>query len=264
MVKRRLIPKLLVVTQKRQGIDGLPVMVTTRAFSSPRLVGSPVSQAKIFESQLADELIVLNIARKELDPGGPMIRLIRELATQTFMPLTVGGGVRCLEDFETLLQNGADKVAITTAALEDPDLVTSAAKVFGSQCVVVGLDCVGRSSGDYVVAANRARELSGVDPVSFSRRMTDLGAGELLVNDVARDGSGAGLNVEIGRQVVDAVDVPVILSGGAGLASHFAQGFTEAGAEAVAAGTFFAFRDQNPMQTRSHVANAGVPIRMLV
>lgn len=259
-VKKRLIPKLLVATLK-SGAE--PVLVTTRGFAAPRRVGAPVSQARIYESQLADELIVLNIGRRPLEPAGPMIGLVRDLARQTFMPLTLGGGVRGLADFALLLENGADKVAVTTAALETPDLVTEAARTFGAQCVVVGLDCVEDGDGRLVVAGDRARAPSGRDPVAFAREMVERGAGELLVTSVARDGSGAGLDIALGRSVAEAVEVPVILSGGAGLAAHFVAGFREAGAEAVASGTFFAFRDQNPMQTRSHIANSGVPIRML-
>ena len=259
-VKKRLIPKLLVVTRK--GGDEA-VLVTTRGFDAPRLVGDPVSQARIYESQLSDELIVLNIGRKPYDRQGPMVRLIRNLARQTCMPVTMGGGVQTMADFEVLLENGADKVAVTSAALQSPGLVTDAARAFGGQCVVVGLDCVAGPDGQLVVAANRAREPGIDDPVTAARRMADLGAGELLVTNVARDGAGNGLDIALGRSISEAIDIPVILSGGAGLAAHFVDGFTKAGAEAVASGTYFAFRDQNPMQTRSHIANAGVPIRML-
>lgn len=262
MVKKRLIPKLL-VAPRRTSTGNVPVLVTTRAFAAPRLVGDPVSQARIYESQLADELLVLNIARKPLASDAPLLRVIRDLASQTFMPLTVGGGVNSVADFELLLENGADKVAITTAAFQSPGLVRDAARIFGAQCVVVGLDCVPDGRGGLTPAIDRARSPTGEDPVAAARKMADLGAGELLVTDVTRDGGGGGLNLALGRGVADAVDIPVILSGGASLATHFAEGFTEARAEAVASGTFFAFRDQSPMQTRSHIANAGVSIRMI-
>lgn len=259
-VKKRLIPKLL-ITSRKSGGD--PVLVTTRQFQSPRLVGDPVSQARIYESQLADELIVLNIGRKPLERNGPMVCLVRSLASQTFMPLTVGGGVAALGDIEMLLENGADKVALTTSAIDQPELVTAAARVFGAQCVVVGLDCRTGAHGGHQIAADRARAPTDRHPVSFAREMIDRGAGELLVTNVDRDGVGLGLDLELGQNIARAVEVPVILSGGAGLAAHFVDAFTKTSVEAVASGTFFAFRDQNPMQARSHIANAGVKIRML-
>lgn len=261
MVKKRLIPKILVQHQLIGGTE-TPVMVTTRAFDAPRRVGAPASQARIYEAQLADELIVLNIDRRSLEPGGAMIGLIEGLASESFMPLTIGGGVGTLQDFDLLLSHGADKVAVTTAALDRPALIEEAAKTFGAQCVVVGLDVVETDDGPRV-SAERGTRISKFSPLEWARMAVKLGAGELLLTDVSRDGGGKGLNFDLCAEITSAVDVPVILSGGAGLARHFVDGFLIGGAEGVAAGTFFALRDQNPMQARSHIANAGVSIRML-
>jgi cyclase len=238
------------------------VLVTTRNFREVIDVGDPVSQAKIYEAQLADELTVLNIDSTPIDRAESLLSLIESLATETFMPLAVGGGVRTLDDFGVLLERGADKVCINTAAVLQPKLIGEAANRFGAQCVVVSLDFRTDSSGHAFVHLRSAKDCRDVEVVECAVRAARAGAGELLLTDADRDGTGRGLNLEVGRAVADAVPIPVILSGGCGLAEHFVEGFQQAKVEAVAAGTFFCFRDQNPMQTRSHIRNAGVAIRM--
>jgi len=166
-----------------------------------------------------------------------------------------------MEDFTVLLGNGADKVSINTLALNDPAMIDAAAARFGSQCVVVSIDFRTDPSGRVVVCRDRASTSLDLDVVTWAREVTARGAGEVLLCDADRDGCGAGLNFEVARAVVDAVDVPVTLTGGCGLAEHFVEGFIEGGVDAVAAGTFFCFRDQNPMQTRAHIRNARIPIR---
>lgn len=262
MLKRRIIPKLLVMP-RAFGQARRSVLVTTRGFGESFDVGDPVSQAKIYEAQMADELAVLNILGTPVgeDPG--LLSAIERLASETFMPILVGGGVRSLDDFSLLLERGADKVAINAAALADPTLISRAAERFGAQCVVVSIDFrKSGSDGHATVHRERASVDTGRDVLAWASEAVRAGAGELLLTDADRDGSGAGLNLAIGRAVVAAVDVPVILSGGCGLAQHFVEGFRDAGADAVAAGTFFSFRDQNPMQTRAHVKSAGIPIRV--
>lgn len=260
-LKKRLIPKLL-IKQRPMGRHVRPVLVTTRQYRSEIDAGDPVSQAKIYEAQLADELVVLNIEGTPIAGDSIMLGLIERLASETFMPLAVGGGVRSVDDFALLLDRGADKVSINTAALDDPGLIDRAAARFGAQCVVVSIDVRTDEFGRAAVWRDRARLPTDHDVPGWARAVVERGAGELFLNDADRDGTGAGLNVEVGREVADAVNVPVILGGGCGRAEHFLEGFTVAGAEAVAAGTFFCFRDQNPMQTRAHVRNAGIPIRM--
>ena len=261
MLKKRLIPKLLI--QHRQlGRVERPVLVTTRDFREAIEVGDPVSQAKIYEAQMADELIVLNIDGTPIGDDEVMLGLIERLASETFMPLAVGGGVRSVGDFGRLLESGADKVTTNGAALTNPALIDEAASRYGAQCVVVSIDYRVNADGRTEVFADRASKPTGRDVLAWAREAVDRGAGELLLTDASRDGSGQGLDLALARQVTEAVSVPVILSGGCGLAAHFSEGFVEGGAEGVAAGTFFCFRDQNPMQTRSHIRNAGVPIRM--
>jgi imidazole glycerol-phosphate synthase subunit HisF len=262
MLKRRIIPKLL-VKNKTYGRLVRPVLVTTRGYDTVFEVGDPLSQAKIYEAQLADELIVLNIDRLQIGGDLPLLKVIEKLASETFMPLTVGGGVATEGDFETLLNHGADKVSINTAAVLDPELITSAAARFGAQCVVVSIDFrADPETGSRTVLTHGGSSATDLEVVGWATRAVEAGAGEILLTDVDRDGEGRGLNLSVGRAVVDAVGVPVILSGGCGVASDFVAGFTVAGVEAVAAGTFFCFRDQNPMQTRAHVSSAGVPIRV--
>ena len=260
-LKRRLVPKLL-IKHRPMGRAVRAVLVTTRNFDDAFDAGDPVSQAKIYEAQLADELIVLNIDGTPIADDEVMLDLIERLASETFMPLAVGGGVRTVDDFARLLERGADKVTINTAALDHPHLVTEAAARFGAQCVVVSIDFRTDGVGRAVVQRDHAARSTQKIVVDWAREMARRGAGELLLTDASRDGTGDGLNAGVARMVADAVDIPITLSGGCGLAEHFVDGFTRGGAEAVAAGTFFCFRDQNPMQTRAHIRNRGIPIRM--
>lgn len=261
MLKKRIIPKLL-IKNKTFGSVVRPVLVTTRNYQQVFEVGDPLSQAKIYEAQLADELVVLNIDRTPVAEDEPLLGVVERLASQTFMPIAVGGGVATVDDFATLLSRGADKVSINTAALTNPELITAAAARFGDQCVVVSIDVRTDATGSSRVMSHGATRDAGADALTWARRAVELGAGELLLTDADRDGSGSGLNVALGRAVADAVDVPVILSGGCGISEHFVEGFRDAHAEGVAAGTFFCFRDQNPMQARAHVRSAGIPIRL--
>ncbi|HEV8444781.1 MAG TPA: imidazole glycerol phosphate synthase cyclase subunit [Steroidobacteraceae bacterium] len=261
LLKKRLVPKLL-IRHRRVGLGMRPVLVTTRAYREALDVGDAVSQARIYEAQLADELIVLNIDGTPIAGDEVMLGLIERLATETFMPLAVGGGVRSVEDFALLLQRGADKVCINTAALDSPELISAAAGRFGAQCVVVSIDFRVDAAGRAMVHREHARHPLPVSVLDWARRAADAGAGELLLTDADRDGAGTGLNCDVAREVSAAVQVPVILSGGCGRAEHFVEGFQQGGAEAVAAGTFFSLRDQNPMQARAHIRNAGIPIRM--
>lgn len=262
MLKKRLVPKLL-IRHRQLGRTVRPVLVTTRTFSETVDVGDPVSQAKIYEAQLADELIVLNIDGTPIRGDEMMLDLISRLASETFMPLAVGGGVRTIDDFATLLESGADKVTVNQAAIANPGLIDEAARQYGAQVVVVSIDYRDSGSGPEVFV-DHANVPTGRTPLDWAKEAVSRGAGEILLTNADRDGTGMGLDLAMARQIVDNVDVPVILSGGCGLATHFAEGFINGGAEAVSAGTFFCFRDQNPIQARSHIKNAGVLIRMEV
>lgn len=260
-LKKRLIPKLL-IKHRRVGSAVRPVLVTTKQYRQILEVGDAVSQAKIYEAQLADELAVLNINGTPIGDDEILLGMIERLASETFMPLAVGGGVADVRDFARLLERGADKVCINTAAFLHPELISEAAARFGAQCVVVSVDHRRDPAGRSLVYTRNAQECSGVDVVEWAVQAARAGAGEILLTDADRDGTGKGLNCAVGKAVADAVSIPVILSGGCGLAEHFVDGFNRGGAEAVAAGTFFCFRDQNLMQTRAHIRNAGIAIRM--
>ncbi len=260
MLKKRLIPKLL-IKHRMLGRVVRPVLVTTRGYADVREVGDPVSQAKIYEAQFADELILLNIDGTPIAGDEVMLGLIERLATETFMPLAVGGGVRTAEDFGMLLACGADKVTINSAAVATPGLIGEAARRYGAQCVVVSIDYRIRPDDKAEIFVDHARTRTGLDVADFARRAYELGAGEILLTNADRDGTGRGIDVALLRTIADLLPIPVIASGGCGLAAHFTEALGEGRAEGVAAGTFFAFRDQNPMQARAHVRTAGIPIR---
>lgn len=261
MLKKRLIPKLLI--QHRQlGPRNRPVLVTTKQFRSSVDVGDPVSQAKIYQAQMADELIVLNIDRLPIANDQPMLDLIERLAAETFMPLAVGGGVQSADDFGILLEHGADKIVVNTAAIDDPAIIDRAAQRFGAQCMVVSIDYRRGDDRQALVHKDRARIATDLDPIAWSREAASRGAGEIVLVDADRDGMGCGLDTDLCAEIAAEVPIPVIISGGCGLARHFSDGFLDGGAEAVAAGNFFAFKDQNPIQTRSHIRNSGVLVRM--
>lgn len=259
MLKRRLIPKLQLKNQTI-GKHSRLVLVTTHQFEDAMEIGDPVSQAKIYQAQMADELIFVDLdaadgLRKEF------IDVLRKTAEQVFMPFTVGGGVKTIDDFRILLTNGADKVSINTAAFENPEFITKASDRYGSQCVVVSIDYRGEGKDSFVwIKGGKIK--TDLSPLLWAIEAEKQGAGELLLTAIDRDGTSEGLDIELARTIVENVSIPVILSGGCGLASHFIDGFTVANAAAVAAGTFFCFKDQNPMQTRSHIRNANIQIRL--
>lgn len=260
MLKRRLIPKLQ-LKAAQLGATRQLVLVTTLQFQDVIPVGEPVSQAKIYQAQAADELIFLDLDASP-EQRDPMADIVRRAAAEIFMPFTVGGGVRTLEDFRRLLAGGADKVSINTAAVDTPELITQAAERFGAQCVVVSIDYRRDADGAWRVWTAGGRRATGRGLVAWAVEAERRGAGELLVTSIERDGTSRGLDLEATRAVTQAVRIPVIAAGGCGLAQHFAEGILAGGASAVAAGTFFCFKDQNPMQTRAHIRNAGVPIRL--
>ena len=261
MLKKRIIPKLL-IKNKSFGRVSRPILVTSKKFDRIVDVGDAVSQAKIYEAQLADELIVLNIESIPIQQDSILLELIERLATETFMPLAVGGGVKTIDDFTVLLGRGADKVCINTEAIQSLSLISQAAERFGSQCVVISIDFrYDHERKKEIVFSHGGTKNTGLDVIEWAKQAVNSGAGEIILTDADRDGTGVGLNLSVGRAVVHAAKIPVILSGGCGLASHFVEGFLETKVEGISAGTFFSLRDQNPMQTRAHVASAGIPIR---
>ncbi len=261
MLKRRLIPKLQL--SLRSSFRGpQPVLAVTRQFGSRRPMGDPLSQAKIYEAQLADELLLVDIDRTE-ESWYVLLATLEIMADALATPLAVGGGVHSFEQVQNLLDRGADKVVLNSAALDSPKLVDVVASSYGAQCVVLSLDARPDSQGGWRVWGACGSKDSGRDALQWSREVVDRGAGELLVTAIERDGTGEGLDLALIQKFAQNLKVPLIASGGCGLAKHFVDGYN-AGAAAVASGTFFCQRDQNPMQCRSHIRNAGIPIRLEV
>jgi len=260
MFKKRLIPKLQMKTVQMGGRPRT-ALVTTRTFSEVFQIGDPVSQAKIYQAQAADELVFLDLDATT-EARETLATVVEQAAEEIFMPITVGGGVRSVADFRRLLQSGADKVAVNTWAVETPGFIEVAAGQFGAQCVVLSIDFRREADGGCRVFTHGGRRASQWDVVAWAQRGEALGAGELLLTSIDRDGTREGLDLALIRQVAGAVGIPVIASGGCGLARHFIEGFLDGRADAIAAGTYFCFKDENPMQTRSRIANAGIPIRL--
>ena len=260
MGKARLIPKLQL---RRASFDSSKlVLVVTNKFANPREIGDPVSQAKIFQDQKADELIFVNIDERRVEDLSAMAKILKLASEEIFTPITAGGGVRSLEDIKYLLNHGADKVVINSHALLEPEFIKNASKKFGSQCIVVSVDLKKNTTGDYEVFSKSINKTEVLTPENWACTLEHLGAGELLLTCVDSDGQNSGLEHQIIKSIVDAVSIPVIASGGCGLASHFTEGFNNCGCSAIAAGTFFAKKDQNFIQTRAHIHNAGINIRV--
>lgn len=258
MLKKRLIPKL---QMKHSGFGSRPILVTTQRFGQAIQVGDPVSQAKIYQDQAADELIFLNLEPERISKEA-LFETLRRAAEQIFMPLTVGGGIDSVEDFRILLQSGADKVSINTAALENEKLISEASHIFGTQCVVVSIDYKITSDGLAKVISHGGKKETQWTLKEWAMECERRGAGELLITSIDRDGTKQGLDIAHTRMVTECVSIPVIAAGGCGVASHFVQGLNVGGASAISAGTYFCLQDQNLMQCRAHIKNAGIEIRM--
>src|SRR5258707_9612105 len=209
-------------------------------FVDLRDAGDPVEQARLYDREGADELCFLDITASAEDRG-ILLDAVRRTAEQCFMPLTVGGGVRVVEDIRRLLLAGADKVSINTAAVERPDFVREAAEKFGCQCVVVAIDAKRTAAERWEVFTHGGRRATGLHAVAWARRMAALGAGEILLTSMDRDGTKAGFDIALTRAVSDAVSVPVIASGGVGTLDHLVEGIRDGHASAVRAGPLFHF-----------------------
>ncbi len=259
MSRKRLIPKLQLVRSSRN--PKKLVVVITKQFGERIEIGDPISQAKIFQDQSADELIFLNIDATSSNIN-TLSEVIDKVSEEIFMPLTVGGGVTSVEDFRTLLSHGADKISINSKAVEDPSFITKVSNRYGSQCVVVSIDYKLEEDGEFYVYTGCGKIKTSLDPVTWAIQAERLGAGELMITCIDYDGTRNGVELEVPKKIVASVSIPVICGGGCGLAMHFTQAFSEANVDAVCAGSFFAHRDQNLIQTRSQIVNAGVNIRV--
>jgi cyclase len=229
-------------------------------FVGLRDAGDPVEQAMLYDAAGADELCFLDIgASHEKRPI--LFDVVRRTAEACFMPLTVGGGVRSLEDIRALLLAGADKVSINTEAVRRPDFVREAARKFGSQCIVAAIDAKQAAPGKFEVFTYGGREATGLDAVAHAQMLTEYGAGEILLTSMDRDGTRAGYDLALTRAVADAVTVPVIASGGVGSLEHLVEGIREGHASAVLAASIFHYGEASVGQAKAAIAAAGLPVR---
>ncbi len=223
--------------------------------------GDPVESAKAYDAAGADELCFLDIAAT-VENRGTMFDVARRTAEQCFMPLTIGGGVRVPEDVRNLLLAGADKVSFNSAAVANPDVVADSANRFGSQCIVVAIDAKTVSPGKWEIFTHGGRKGTGIDAIEFAKLVESKGAGEILLTSMDRDGTRDGYNLPLTRAIADAVNIPVIASGGVGNLDHLVAGVTEGHASAVLAASIFHFGDYTIKEAKEHMAAAGVPVRL--
>lgn len=233
-------------------------------FVDIRDAGDPVEVAKRYDEQGADEITFLDITASHEDRD-TMIHIVERMASEVFIPLTVGGGVRTLEDIRALLNAGADKVGINSAAVKNPEFVRAAAERFGSQCIVVAIDAK-QVSGDgeplhWEIFTHGGRNPTGIDAVSWAIKMAEYGAGEILLTSMDRDGTKSGFNLQLTRAISDAVDVPVIASGGVGNLQDLVDGVVEGKADAVLAASIFHFGEYTIPQAKAYMAEYGVEVR---
>ncbi|HVV27037.1 MAG TPA: imidazole glycerol phosphate synthase subunit HisF [Rhizomicrobium sp.] len=229
-------------------------------FEDLRDAGDPVEQAVLYDREGADELCFLDIAASH-ENRGTLLDVVRRTAEVCFMPLTVGGGVRTLDDIRALLLAGADKVSINTAAVARPEFVKEAAEKFGSQCIVAAIDAKKGEKGNYEIFTHGGRKPTGIDAVAHARKLVDYGAGEILLTSMDRDGVKSGYDLDLTRAVADAVAVPVIASGGVGNVQDLVEGVTKGHASAVLAASIFHFGEVSIAAAKAALEKAGLPVR---
>ena len=230
-------------------------------FVNLRDAGDPADTAAAYDSAGADEVVFLDITASS-DIRATQLDWVRQVAEKLFIPFTVGGGIRSVEDFRAILREGADKISVNSAAIENPRLISEAADKFGCQCVVAAIDARRRSQGGWSVYKNGGRLDTGMDAVEWAVRVEALGAGEILLTSMDGDGTRAGYDLELTRAVSEAVGIPVIASGGAGTLEHFYEAFSQGGADAVLAASLFHYRELEIRQVETYLREKGVSVRL--
>ncbi len=252
MLAKRIIPCLDVTAGR---------VVKGVSFVELRDAGDPIEIARRYDEQGADELTFLDITASS-DDRGILFRIIEQVAEQVFIPLTVGGGVRQVEDVRNLLNAGADKVSINTSAVTNPQLVADAAARYGSQCIVVAIDAKQVTPGRWEVFTHGGRKATGLDAIEWATKMQTLGAGEILLTSMDRDGQKIGFDLALTRAVTDALEIPVIASGGVGNLQHLVDGVKQGGADAVLAASIFHYGEYTVQQAKQFMAQQGIEVRL--
>lgn len=231
-------------------------------FVNLRDAGDPVEVASAYDKAGADEVVFLDITATS-DGRNTTVDLVRRVAAKVFIPFTVGGGIRSIEDFKVLLREGADKISINSAAIDNPELISEAADKFGSQCVVVAIDAKRRINGDgWEVYKAGGRINTGLDAVEWAEKACKLGAGEILLTSMDGDGTKAGYDIELTRAIADSITIPVIASGGAGTMEHFYEAFENGHAEAALAASLFHYKEMEIADLKKYLADRGVSVRL--
>lgn len=222
--------------------------------------GDPVEIAKAYDAAGADELVFLDITASN-EGRDTVVDMVRAVAANVFIPFTVGGGIRTVDDFKRLLREGADKISVNSAAIDRPELIREAADKFGSQCVVVAIDAKRRPDGGWNIYKHGGRLDTGIDAVEWAKRAEQLGAGEILLTSMDCDGTKAGYDLPLTRAIADAVSIPVIASGGAGTLGHFYDALSEGGADAALAASLFHYKELEISEVKDYLHEKGIPVR---
>lgn len=230
-------------------------------FVDLRDAGDPVEIATAYDAAGADEVVFLDITASS-DGRNTVVDMVRQVASKLFIPFTVGGGIRTVEDFKLLLREGADKVSVNSAAIKNPELIREASEKFGSQCVVVAIDAKRREGGGWNIYLNGGRVDTGIDCLEWAKRVEQLGAGEILLTSMDCDGTKAGFDLELTRAVSDAVGIPVIASGGAGSLEHFAEAVSIGHADAVLAASLFHYKELEIKEVKQYMRSQGIEVRL--
>lgn len=222
--------------------------------------GDPVEIARAYDAAGADELVFLDITAS-CEERDTVVDMVRAVASSVFIPITVGGGIRTVEDFKRLLREGADKISVNSAAIDRPELISEAAEKFGSQCVVLAIDARRRPEGGWNIYKHGGRLDTGLDVIEWAKRAEALGAGEILLTSMDCDGTKTGYDMELTRAVAEAVSIPVIASGGAGTLEHFHEALSEGGADAALAASLFHYKELEISQVKDYLAEKGISVR---